>query len=200
MAGPPAPHPNDRMAALRSAAGASSWMNSFSHCRSIVTCSISMGRPSNRRAMRRAYDMIPTSRSPPARHTVTHVPQPTNRTLSCPASTCLISGMGFRLSTLFSGSPPPLEAAGHQYAIDSALEGGEEVLYLHFARAGDVHDAHVCRVLHAPGAGQVGGGVGAEVAAERQDRAVGVGGCSRRAGISSGLVCAPGARRRSPSA
>ena len=64
-----------------------------------------------------------------------------------------------------------LQAAGDEHAVDAALERGEYLLHLHLAAARHVDDAHVRRILHAPRAREVGGGVGAEVAAEREDLA-----------------------------
>jgi hypothetical protein len=61
------------------------------------------------------------------------------------------------------------QAAGHQHAVDAFFEGLQDVLHLDLAGAGRVDDAHVGRVLHALGARQVGGGVGAVVAAEGDD-------------------------------
>ena len=100
------------------------------------------------------------------------------------ASARIRSAAPARAEVAFLEVAAALEAPGHQDAVDAFFEGRQDVLHLDLAGAGRVDDPHVGRVLHALGAGQVGGGVGAVVAAEGDD----LGLQARTGGLASGLV------------
>ena len=60
-------------------------------------------------------------------------------------------------------------AAAHEHAIGAALQRFEHVLGVDPSRARDAQQVDVCGVLHAVEAGEVGAGVSAPAARERQD-------------------------------
>jgi hypothetical protein len=73
--------PSEQIASYSATWGAKASMKASSHCRSMVHSSTATSpRPMSFRDMRTAEPRIPASRSPPARHTVTHVPHPTSST------------------------------------------------------------------------------------------------------------------------
>ena len=79
--------------------------NSRSHWRSMVASSTSRFRPFSRSARRSVEARMPTSFSPPAMQTVTHVPHPSTSTRSNGSSIAAISAKGFRVAVIMPWLP-----------------------------------------------------------------------------------------------
>ena len=58
------------------------------------------------------------------------------------------------------------QSTGHHQAVGPALEGVQRHQYIELARTWQLYDSDFRRILHPQTAGQVGGGVGAMLAAE----------------------------------
>src|SRR3990172_4572621 len=101
----PIPQPNESTTSASFTCSAIASRYSHSHWRWTVTSVTFFEAPSSLDAMRRDEDNMAASREPPAKHTVTHVPQPITSTFLAFPTRDLISSKVFCSATIIAHTP-----------------------------------------------------------------------------------------------